>query len=270
MRRYSRIRPMKGDLDLANGGDLVVPATVQMSDQERVEQLQRDRFKGPAYQELSDEMWAYALPVLKKKMRSGEIFSMLFDKNVMVPAPTFDERAVLHSSMEDRDALAVDTIAAAFPKFCATLDRGGWKPESGSSLRTFFVGACLFAFADVYEKWVAARRAHLRRIVDGDVEALASELIGMALDPERHVVTRDTVNSILRRSTPATRTICAMVMRDMTFCEIAKELGITERAVEGRMRRLRRRVNRMVEEGAIDQTVRAAKSNEASTEASVA
>lgn len=63
--------------------------------------------------------------------------------------------------------------------------------------------------------------------------------------------------------------ICALIMRDLPFSEIAKELGISERAVEGRMRLLRQRVNRMIEQGEIDhhkRTLPAVKSSWAATD----
>lgn len=261
---------MKGISQVDSGDAGPADGTAHMLDKQCVELLKYHGFTGPVYQEFTDELWAYALPVLKSKMRSGEIFKMCFERNVMVPAPTFDERAVLHSSMEDRDALAVDTIAAAVPRFRDTLVKGRWKQAGGSSLRTFFIGACLFAFAEVFSTWATARRRHLERLIDGEIDTLASQLISVALDPERNAVSRDTIEAILRRSPPATRTICALIMRDMSFAAIAKELGITERAVEGRMRRLRRRVNRMVEDGAVDYAGRGSQLAGASTEAIVA
>ncbi|MGD9697341.1 MAG: RNA polymerase sigma factor [Thermoleophilia bacterium] len=227
-------------------------ADARLTDQRRLDLLTAAGYAGPAYQQFCEQLWIYALPVLKSKMRSGEIFTMCFDKGVILN-PTFDERAVLHSSMEDRDTLAVDTIAAAIPEFRTTLIKRRWTPAGGSSVDTYFVGACLFAFGDVFRKWARTRRRHLAQILQNtEIDVLAGQVISTALDPERTAVTRDAVAAILRNCPPETRLICALIMRDLPFAEIATQLGITERAVEGRMRRLRRRVNRMIEQGDLD------------------
>ena len=119
MRSCYRVTAMKGSSQVDSGDAGPADSTPHLLDKQCVELLRYHGFTGPVYQEFTDELWAYALPVLKSKMRSGEIFKMCFERNVMVPAPTFDERAVLHSSMEDRDALAVDTIASLEPSTAA-------------------------------------------------------------------------------------------------------------------------------------------------------
>ena len=255
-----------GKIEAREGTPLLDEATVQrlrqdqeeskqyrrMLDQQRLDALAATGFTGPTYHGFSDDLWQHALPILKSKMRSGEIFTMCSDKNVVLD-PTSDERAVLHSSIEDRDALAVDTIAAAIRQFRVTLMEGGWKPSGGASVETYFIGACVLAFGDVFRKWARTRRRHLAQILQNtEVDTLAAQLISKALDPEQAAVTRDTVEIILRKSTPQTRMICALIMRDIPFSEIAEQIGITERAVEGKMRRLRLRVHRMIEQGSID------------------
>ena len=55
---------------------------------------------------------------------------------------------------EDREDLAVETVARALPFFRQrALVEGGWKPEGGASLSTYFVNFLPFQFANAYREW---------------------------------------------------------------------------------------------------------------------
>jgi len=235
-------------------------------EQRQLNELVRGGFTGADYDRFHNDLWTYAMPVIKGSIRNGEIFIWCRDKGIPV-SPTSDEREVLHSSIEDRDGLAVDTIAGALDYFRdKVLRKERWTATGGSAVRTYFIGACLFEFQGVYRRW--ARERAVRLDATGyslDNDAAAAQLLkAMTIDTERSAITGDTLARILAKGSPHANMICRLILQDYTYAEIGEQLGITERAVEGHMHRLRKRVAKMVERGQIEHPapLRAALSSE--------
>ncbi|GGJ50705.1 hypothetical protein GCM10010121_072050 [Streptomyces brasiliensis] len=91
-------------------------------------------------------------------MRTGDIarhclrYSVVFD-------PSETGLAIRARTSEVREALAVDSIAAAAPRFVERSLRGGeWNPDKGAGMSTYFVGGCVMAFGDVFKVWSRKRR----------------------------------------------------------------------------------------------------------------
>lgn len=218
-----------------------------------VQALYDDGMAGVRYEMLIDELCRYAMRVLRAALRDGRIFAWCGVGSRAPVFPTADERRVLHSSPGDRDELALETIANAIVIFRDTLQKRQWNPLQGASLHTFFIGACKIAFAKVYRRWSRERGARLEEYGYGhDPEVLGEELLSLSASPEALSVDADTLRRILRVSSPEARMICQLILSGHSQAEIGEKLGITTRAVEGHMHRLRKRVEKMVARGTID------------------
>ncbi|HXA61513.1 MAG TPA: sigma factor-like helix-turn-helix DNA-binding protein [Streptosporangiaceae bacterium] len=113
-------------------------------------------------------------------------------------------------------------------------------------MTTFFIGNCAFAFHAVMREQYARHQLRL-----ADASALVDlPLVERTPGPADRAEIMDSLRQILRKAKPEARQICGLILRDLSRAEIATVMGISERAVEGHMYRLRRRV--MVVRGEIE------------------
>lgn len=208
-------------------------------------------FQGPVYESFIKDLYIYAWPVMLSTIRTGSIVSIQTGLPPRsIPA---DVRQVLHDSSPEREDLALDSIARAVPKFMASLKSGRWDPAKGRGLRTFFIGACVYAFWQEYDLWVVERRNRLAAIarlasVDGDP-------CGSTDDLEARHDCREAVELLLEKAvqkSPELGAILRCLLAGMTAAEAARELGYSERAVEGRLYQFRKTAWDLVRRGRID------------------
>lgn len=224
------------------------------ADRARFEELCRADFKGHAWKAFCDDLWEYAMPVLKAGMRTGSIFKWCWDHDIIVES-TDDERRTLHGSMEDRDELAIESIAGAIVAFRKnTLERRRWKPTKRASLRTFFIGACLVQFGQVFRHWRRERVDRLAGFGYGVAPALlASELADqLTADPEQYTITAELLTKCLKKADIEVKMSCYLVLQGHTLVETAELLGVSDRVIEGRFYRLRKHVKTLVKQGRVE------------------
>lgn len=216
-------------------------------DSELHAELTAANFVGVRFELFREEMWSYGQRVLAAWMYDGSIGMKarieLWDKEV----------SILARSQELRDELAMETLMKVDQWwFAADADYGlrTWDPYRGAALRTFFVGACLGEFPNIARKW---RTARLREA------NLAAELMKAVRDdhtpgPEEAVELRHILRQIMGESSKEQQAICWYIYSgDLTYKEIGSKLGgMTSRAVEGQMRRLRLSAKLMSAGGVID------------------
>ena len=209
---------------------------------------------GVELDQLESELWLYGFRVLKNFLRTGRIIAVCAE----LGRPVFMTEEVLrtlHSSLQDRDELAVETLIRAVPYFRKkVLERGRWD-HNKSSLRTYFIGACAMSFSVVFQKWNDARTTRMHEL--GTIEHpgdVASKLSPhLSKDPATIAQVNDTLRKIMRRARPEARSICLLLLQGMTYAEVGEALdGISSRAVEGHMHRLRRTVRTMGRRGEIE------------------
>ena len=186
-------------------------------------------------------------------MYTGHIFGVCSNRGLAMSAPSPEELELLARDKKLRADIASMSVGLAMTTFKkSALIAGGWRPEGGASLTTYFVGATLYHFRDERRRELLARvknhrntTAALRHsdrsalasagvVVDGD----AAELL---LDPGVIVPKRAVVDETLSRATPRERAIIALTLDGYTQPEIVEILGETSvRAVEGVLARWRR------------------------------
>jgi DNA-directed RNA polymerase specialized sigma24 family protein len=164
----------------------------------------------------------------------------------------------LHRDRELRADLAAMTIAKVLQTFKAkALIAGGWSPEGGASLTTYFMGAVIYAFAGEFRRdrtqaekgrreiaaAKAVRQQRRRVAAETPLDADAAEY---GLDPSSLVPSQMEVNDTLQRATDREKVIVALRHEGYTHEEIAEVMGdLTPRSIEGVMYRWRKKEQRL-------------------------
>lgn len=224
------------DLSLLADSDLLHEnATRLEADADLRDLLARSDFSGEAYAVFEEDLARYGLQVMRGWLREGYIFTRCAEAGVPL-----NRRPIPHGDHED---LAQEVIAGALPVFRQkALREGGWRPEGGASLKTYFTRSLCFQFAKVWR----------RRLRDKDPAAAPGQLVDAAQaeaassdpGPAETVLRRDEIRRGLT-SIPSERTRMAVVLAEDGYQhdEIAELLGpeVSPRAVEGLLRRHRLR-----------------------------
>jgi DNA-directed RNA polymerase specialized sigma24 family protein len=202
----------------------------RQADLELRDELARAGFRGPGWDRYAWELARYGYAVMMAWLETGEIFTQCAAKGCNLGSPTPEW------TIDDQVGLVNETVAWAVHSFRQhALIEGKWTPKGGATLKTYFIGACIFAFPNAYRKWLTDR-ATLQQLAsfEYDVVDRSSPL----QDPGEMAVTwlhiQEGFNNI-----PDHRTKCAVLLQEMgyTYTEIGEILQISSRAVDGLIRR---------------------------------
>jgi hypothetical protein len=191
-------------------------------------------FRGPGWDSYAWELACYGYAVMMAWLTTGEIFHQCKARGCSLGSPP------LEWTVDDRAGLANETVALAVSTFKQqALVEGRWTYDKGATLKTYFIGTCVFTFPNLYRKWSTERAAsqHLTSIEYDTVDRSSPPQ-----DPGEIAVTRlriwEGLNSI-----PDERTKSVILLQAMgyTYAEIGEILQITARAVEGLIRRQHQR-----------------------------
>jgi hypothetical protein len=207
-------------------------------------------WEGFAYHQLFDDLWLYALPVVKAFLKKNHMGRLL---QRYVPERAFAIRAedmvVLAHSYDERTELALDIIGAAVEDFrnkAVTPGKSEWKPSMrGASLRTYFIGTCALVYPRAYKKWSKTRKGKLD-LVASHYEINFDEIGGIIArdlaDPAVVAVIRADLKKLIDAATPTTKLILGLLAEDLTQVQIADELNLSVKAVNSRLAHFRKRV----------------------------
>lgn len=214
--------------------DLAEHAARLQADREMRDKLADQDFAGEAYAVFEDELAAYGHQLMTAWLASGHIFTRCRDAGLgMRSAPI---------PYSDREDLAQETVADALHSFrCKGLMQGGWQPEGGASIRTYFTRALLLHFANIWKKRLRALTACSALSLD----TLPADPESPNPDPADTAVQRDQIRrGLVNIENDRTRIALVLTEDGYEQEEIAEILGpgITPRAVEGLLRRHRGRV----------------------------
>lgn len=201
-------------------------------------------FTGPVFEIYWDELMRYGLAVMMSWTRTGKIIKKCREKGRPVKYPT---RGPSRWSYEDRLSLAGETVAKALTFFLEEVLRPGkWTYEGGAALRTYFVGACLLQFTNIFNQCAGKDEREAIHTVDVTVDD-AEELISRNVcwwDPTGEAVAaQDEAQRILADiEDPETRKLVEMVALDgMKQKDAAMALGMTPGAAWARLNRLKQK-----------------------------
>jgi DNA-directed RNA polymerase specialized sigma24 family protein len=212
---------------------LTVNTSAHEADQYVYQRLVDAGFRGRVFDRFADQCVHYAEPILRGWIVSGKIFRRKFH-DVGLPQPS-----TVHPYQDaDIDDLVQDTLAAAFGYFVRRGRAGeGWSAHGGASLMTYYIGACLLAFPNAHRDWERQERRFQR------AKAVAAEVPDPGVyDPAdlavRQVETRDALAAL----GDSDRVVLLLGIAGYSRGEIGAILGITRRAAEGQLYRLRQRL----------------------------
>ena len=188
----------------------------------------------------ADDLARYALSVLGGWLRTGHIFTLARRAD-----PYETELFEFADSKDARTELAVMTIANAMPAFRErALVDGGWDPEKGASLTTYFMGAVVFAFPNqlrarrrLNERWAWQNGRHTGELINLDRAAI-TDTADLAVGKARVI---DHLNNLK----PRERRIVATTLDGYSQEEMTELFGEESvRAIEGVLYRWRTREQR--------------------------
>ncbi|OEJ20788.1 hypothetical protein AR457_41670 (plasmid) [Streptomyces agglomeratus] len=212
--------------------------------------LQRCDFTGWEMDLLREDLWLYGWKCLSAWMKDGTIVAKCGERDIPVPARWF-EVEMLTRSGDLRDGMVHASVEGAVRIFTEQYLPGGrWDPDKGATMRTYFLRTCMYAFRDVFRSWSHTYR---RSLVETAQPLVDAHLYARHGSYEDATVFRETIQRIMKNAGREKRAICGLIWETkMSHKEIGKELGMTSRAVEGHMRRLRARAELLVANGEIE------------------
>jgi len=222
------------------------------ADRELISALARVGFTGPTQEMFEAELAAYTYPVMMAWTRTGEIIKRCKQKGR--PLGICDTDAGW--SRDDRCELSTETVARALVFFRKkVLLAGVWDHTRGATIKTYFVGACLFQFPNVYQRWNTERRSWQDRcavVVDDPEDPAGLRRLGSDDNTEEHAIARHQLQQVmteLKDSYPDLRQVVQLQLLGYTCAQAAAHLGLSARAIEGQWYRFRKQSRSNDEEG---------------------
>ncbi|WP_454793829.1 RNA polymerase sigma factor [Mycolicibacterium lutetiense] len=217
------------------------------ADEELLLALQLHDFAGRPWDRFSRELARYGVGVLRAWIHRGTIYGKVkaLTGYGLGRIEGWPDRETAHD-------LANDTVVAALGYFRdKVLKPHRWQSSGGASLSTFFIGQCLYQFANLYR---SALRDELDRIEQActPMAELPEERFDIIRGIEETIVARDSVAEALAQlSTERARRAVFLKEMGFSYREIADELGLSDaKSVENligyqcsRIRRNRRRTS---------------------------
>lgn len=212
-----------------------------------VQRIVRAGCAGPEYEALAIDLVDYGRRVLIAWVRDGSIYARC--AQAKRPAQVSQqEREVLRHDGEEREQLADEVVVRALARFTRdALQGGGWKPDGGRALRSYFVTTCVQDFSAGFRQW---KRGHKQPPTDAygldpTVDAMADTGAKYNWDLADDVASRlDLAEQLAKGMSEPMRRIAEGLIADKTRAQIAAELGMSVRAVEGHVYRYRQSLRR--------------------------
>lgn len=203
-----------------------------LADQLVVQAILEEGLHGPRHQTLEDALIRYAVPVLQQFLADGRIVNKAAD----LGRPPGGSEAWLDFTKADREEFAYDMVADALPAFTkAVFEERRWSPGRRASLKTYFVNGCVLQFPRLYRKWLDQRRT----VRPGGLEI---DMSGgdPAPDPANTVALHDETARMLEKITDTKiREVLVLRAAGYTAEDAARQVGLTPKAAEGRLARIR-------------------------------
>jgi len=208
--------------------------------------LKNARFTGPDWDFVAQELARYGLAVIGKWVRTGVIVQKCRERNVrgVADLPTWVRR-----DEHLCDALTNEVVADAITKYqTEVLEKDKWNPAKGASLRTFFIGQCLFRYPTVFRRLID--RQHREATTDDskfldDMAVLRSPIAPVENDAINSVLARD---ALKKASSPRAAMALAMSALNYDYATIAHHVGGTVDGIKGLLKRERDRIRNSEEE----------------------
>jgi DNA-directed RNA polymerase specialized sigma24 family protein len=200
-----------------------------LGDARLLDDLMLRGYTGREWERFRRALAEYALQVIRAWCLTGKIRQLCARKGFgQLPA------APRRLQRDDADEIAADTVALALNHFREhVLIPRRWDPSKGASLRTFFVGSCIYSYSNAYARWCRENRATPR---DAEAElqpAQGNQVAAMMLK----AVLRE-----MEELAPLDGDVVDLAAEGWGQKEIAERFSTTPKSIEMRLRRARQRL----------------------------
>lgn len=210
-----------------------------LGDRDLLLRLQLSGYSGVEWDRVASEFCRYGLGVLEPWTGTGKVFAR-------VAARTGYRLAAPPDGALDDDAaneIASEVVVRALHSFLEdVLKKNRWDPSGGASLKTFFIGKCLWEFPNVYKQWWRRTRRWAAVVLDGDATTIERRA-GIAPAPDEAMIRAEAARDVLAAVTKESAR-AAFALQDMGYSldEVAAELGLADsKTVENLLGYQRRR-----------------------------
>lgn len=243
-----RVQRSSGGIDSAVPDDwLTEDAYRELA--ERVDRLAADAdlvttlalhgYRGRTWDYFATELAKYGVAVMAGWMRRKIIFARCRERGL---GGLYElERDFAEDEVQE---LAYETVAVALARFrTGVLMTNKWNPTRGASLRTYFMGQCLFQFRNIYRRWWGDQYRNRALLTDDDgVLDQFSPRSSPAAEPAVAKSAADRAFSTVKD--PRVRKAMLWTAAGWTQGEIATQLTVTEKTVERMLSNERKRLHR--------------------------
>jgi hypothetical protein len=207
------------------------------ADQELLQRLALRNFEGPDWEQFRTRLAKYGWAVIRAWCRSGKVF--LHFRRVAFGGLPPPPRPI---GRDDSNELAMETVALAMDYFReGVLIKKRWDPTRGATIATFFIGACIRNFGNVYMRWKNENAQLGMTGVPSDVFVQAgNSLPGDGLPGTSCFDARLELAEALTARPEADTDLRARVALGYRYEQIASALSTTTRNVERRIIKVRR------------------------------
>jgi hypothetical protein len=210
-------------------------------DRRIVARVEAENFDGPNTKKLLLHAFDYATPVMGYLIGTGRIYGQCKRLRRPVRRQPGDGAWTQEDCHFLTEACVDAGIFHVFPEH--GLKKGRWDPQRGTSLATYAVNACILCFSSVYQKWWRGRV--LERSF-GDLATDIPQYLQADMrqpDPADRVVNRiEAERLLLEIPEPARTALWLRGVDGATQAEAASYVGMSEKALESRIGRVRVRL----------------------------
>lgn len=213
----------------------------RLADTELVLALRNAGFAGSRYERFANDLAAYGLSVMRGWLHSGYVFALTKSRGYPLH-PHERDLEQLAASADHRDQLATMTVARALPSFRdRALIAGGWRPEGGASITTYFMGACAYSLPGEFRRWQGQQIRWRGQDAADERQRSGDRNDSHVTDAASIAVGNLRVREDLERLPWRTRAAVMLSLDGWSQAEIAEVIGADSvRAVEGVMYRWRK------------------------------
>lgn len=216
-------------------------------DRELYALLKEERFEGANYEEFKAVLIDYGYGVINGWAREGKLLAECRRKKARGLPPDgllFTESL----ARERREDLVSDIVVAGIHRFTNDSMRGGkWSPDGSASMKTYFIGGCLFSAVGPLAALAQELREEKQRVeLEQEVvqhylpKQISTDPQISAADFADAVVDNSHAQELLQRLSPKDRELVEMKDSGLTYRQMASNLETTPKGIESRLKRIRR------------------------------
>jgi hypothetical protein len=210
------------------------------ADRRRVETLRALGQDHRYFIEYQTNLRNYGINTLIKQWRAGELRRIICDKtSITLPPPPLSWLDQYVNSI-----IAEAVIRSVGPFMQSAILQGGWQPERGTSIKTYFIGKCYLTFATDYRREYSAEMKASKTLQgkkpDLELDVIRYVCHTINQDPEQTAINRAEIRRLLALATHDRIPEIVFLLADgKASNEVGAMLGMTGNAVNQALKKFR-------------------------------